>query len=224
MGNKESCEYIDDNTVVSDDILDDEMNVAETSIADSVGHEVGLYIKTCLSKFDDLRGEKLIKQLRGDNDRKADAGRGGAIWQRNKRDEEELACRPYFKSESYLTNARMCLRPDENENVERFIDRILRYANMEDCPYSETQNILIVNGHKKFTFLNATKQDIGNHPCLFDLCEEGETKMRREYKDQWIEGYDDDDRRKYSVLWVKLCEWKKDEDNEFITTCDGKIF
>ena len=112
MGNKESCEYIDD-------IPDDEMNVAETSIADSVGHEAGLLgIKTCVSKFDDLRGEKLIKQLRGDNDRKADDGRGGAIGQRNKRDEEELARRPYFKSESYLINARMHLRPDKDEDTE----------------------------------------------------------------------------------------------------------
>ena len=77
MGNKESCEYIDD-------IPDDEMNVAETSIVDSVGHEAGLLgIKTYLSKFDDLRGEKLIKRLRGDHDRKADDGRGGAIGQRN---------------------------------------------------------------------------------------------------------------------------------------------
>ena len=94
MGNKESHEYIDD---IPDDIPDDEMNVAETSIADSVGHEAGLYLKTYLSKFDDLRGEKLIKQLRGDNDRKADDGRGGAIGQRNKRDEEELARRPLEK-------------------------------------------------------------------------------------------------------------------------------
>ena len=53
MGNKESHEYID---------------------VDSVGHEVGLYLKNCLSpKFNDLRGEKLIKRLRG-----------GAIGQRNK--------------------------------------------------------------------------------------------------------------------------------------------
>ena len=196
MGNKESCEYIDD-------IPDDEMNVAETSIADSVGHEAGLYLKTYLSKFDDLRGEKLIKRLRGDHDRKADDGRGGAIGQRNKRDEEELARRPYFKSESYLINARMHLRPDKDEDTERFIGRILRYANMERCPYSEAQNILIVNGHRKFTFLNTTKQDIGNYPCLLDLWKKGETKLRREYEDQWIEGCDDYDRRKYSVLWVK---------------------
>ena len=196
MGNKESCEYIDD-------IPDDEMNVVETSIADSVGHEAGLYLKTYLSKFDDLRGEKLIKRLRGDYDRKADDGRGGAIGQRNKRDEEELTRRPYFKSESYLINARMHLRPDKDEDTERFIDRILRYANMERCSYSETQNILIVNGHRKFTFLNTTKQDIGNYPCLLDLWKKGETKLRREYEDQWIEGCDDYDRRKYSVLWVK---------------------
>ena len=77
MGNSESHECID---------------------VDSVEQEAGLLdIKTCLSKFDDLRGEKLIKQLRGDNDRKADDGRGGAIGQRNKRDEEELARRPLEK-------------------------------------------------------------------------------------------------------------------------------
>ena len=195
MGNKESHEYIDD-------IPDDETNVAETSIADSVGHEVGLYLKTYLSN-DDLRGEKLIKRLRGDHDRKADDGRGGAIGQRNKRDEEELTRRPYFKSENYLINVRMHLRPDKDEDTERFIGRILRYVNMERCPYSEAQNILIVNGHRKFTFLNTTKQDIGNYPCLLDLWKKGETKLRREYGDQWIEGCDDDDRRKYSVLWVK---------------------
>ena len=74
---------------------------------------------------------------------------------------------------------------------------------MERCPYSEAQNILILNGHRKFTFLNTTKQDIGNYPCLLDLWKKGETKLRREYGDQWIEGCDDYDRRKYSVLWVK---------------------
>ena len=83
--------------------------------------------------------------------------------------DEYFTHNPHFKSESYLINARMCLRPDEDEDVKRFIDRILRYANMERCPYSETQNILIVNGNRKFTFLNTTKQDIGNYPCLSDL-------------------------------------------------------
>ena len=158
MGNKES-EYIDD-------IPDDEMNVAETSIADSVGHEVGLYLKNCVSKFDNLRGEKLIKQLRGDNDRKADDG------QRNKRDEEELARQPYFKSESYLINARMHLRPDKNEDIFQFVDRILRYTNMQRCPYSEAQNVLIINIKRKFTFLNndtATRNAVCDKNMLKEL-------------------------------------------------------
>ena len=94
-------------------------------------------------------------------------------------EEEELTCQPYFKSESYLINARMYLRPDKDEDIERFIDRILRYANMERCPYSEKQNILIVNGNRKFTFQNTTKQDIGNYPCLSDLWKKGDKTAKR---------------------------------------------
>ena len=45
--------------------------------------------------------------------------------------DEYFACRPYFKSESYLINARMCLRSDENEDILQFVDRILRYTNMQ---------------------------------------------------------------------------------------------
>ena len=123
---------------------------------------------------------------------------------------EELACRPYFKSESYLINARMYLKEYKDENIKKFIDRILRYANMKRCLFSETQNILIVNGNRKFTFLNTTKQDIGNRPCLYDLSKKGETKLRREYEDRWIEG-NDDDKRKFSVLWVRSCGWEEDE-------------
>ena len=124
--------------------------------------------------------------------------------------EEYFTLNPHFKSESYLINVRMCLRPDKDEDIRRFIDRILRHANMKRCPYSETQNILIVNGNRKFTFLNTTKQDIGNYPCLSDLSKKGETKLRREYGDQWIED-DDDDKRKFSVLWVRSCGWEEDE-------------
>ena len=93
---------------------------------------------------------------------------------------------------------------------------------MKRCPYSEAQNILIVNGNRKFTFLNTTNQDIGNYPCLLDLWKKGETKLRREYGDQWIEGCDNDDKWKYSVLWVKLYKWEKNEDdhNDFITVCN----
>ena len=136
-------------------------------------------------------------------------------------EEEYFACRPYFKSKSYLINARMYLKEYKDENIKKFIDRILRYANMKRCPFSETQNILIVNGNRKFTFLNTTKRDIGNRPCLYDLSKKGETKLRREYEDRWIEGYDDD-KRKFSVLWVRSCgrEEDEDDDNEFITACE----
>ena len=91
--------------------------------------------------------------------------------------EEYFTRRPYFKSESYLINARMYLKEYKDENIKKFIDRILRYANMKRCPFSETQNILIVNGNRKFTFLNTTKRDIGNHPCLYDLSKKRETKL-----------------------------------------------
>ena len=134
----------------------------------------------------------------------------GDIEEEEKRKIEELACRPYFKSESYLINARMYLKEYKDENIKKFINRILRYANMKRCPFSETQNILIVNGNRKFTFLNTTKRDIGNRPCLYDLSKKGETKLRREYEDRWIEG-NDDDKRKFSVLWVRSCGWEEDE-------------
>ena len=97
----------------------------------------------------------------------------GDIEEEEKRKIEELACRPYFKSESYLINARMYLKEYEDETIKKFINRILRYANMKRCPFSETQNILIVNGNRKFTFLNTTKRDIGNRPCLYNLSKKG---------------------------------------------------
>ena len=137
--------------------------------------------------------------------------------------DEYFAHNPHFKSVSNLINTRIYVGylTNEDEDIERFIDRILRYSNMKRCPYSETQNILIVNGNRKFTFLNTTKQDIGNYPCLSDLWKKGETKLRREYRSQWIEGYDDD-KSKFLVLWVKLYKWEKNEDdhNDFITVCN----
>ena len=42
----------------------------------------------------------------------------GYIDEEEKRKIEELARRPYFKSESYLINARMYLRPDKDEDIE----------------------------------------------------------------------------------------------------------
>ena len=158
---------------------------------DSVEQEAGLLdIKTHLSKFDDI-------------------------------EDEYFTHNPHFKSASFLINARIYAKhlTNEDEDIGRFIDRILRYSNMKSCSYPEAQIILIVNGHRKFTFLNTTNQDIWNYPCLLDLWKKRETKLQREYGDQWIEGCDNDDRWKYSVLWVKLYEWEKNEDdhNDFIT-------
>ena len=70
-----------------------------------------------------------------------------------------FTCRPHFKSESYLINMRMCLEPDEDEDIEKFIDRILHYTNMERTSSPCMRNILIVNRNRKFTFLNISKID-----------------------------------------------------------------
>ena len=124
---------------------------------------------------------------------------------------EYFALNPHFKCESYLSNMRksfeMC--KDKDKGIEDFIDRILRYANMKRCLWSDTQNILIVNGNRKFTFLNTTKRDIRNHPCLYEILKKGKTKLRREFGDRWMEGYDDE--TKFSVLWVRSCGWEEDE-------------
>ena len=126
--------------------------------------------------------------------------------------DEYFTLNPHFKCESYLSSMRLSFEmcKDKDKDIKDFIHRILRYANMKRCPFSETQNILIVNGNRKFTFLNTTKRDIGNRPCLYELSKKGETKLRREYGDRWIEGYDDD-KRKFSVLWVRSCGWEEDE-------------
>ena len=204
MGNKESHEYID---------------------VDSVGQEAGLLgIKTYLSKFDDIEErrkiEERVSKIEDPEEKEAQYNQLlDALGY-----DEYFTHNPHFKSASFLINVRIYVGylTNEDEDIERFIDRILRYSNMKRCPYSEAQNILIVNGNRKFTFLNTTNQDIGNYPCLLDLWEKGETKLRREYGDQWIEGCDNDDRWKYSVLWVKLYEWEKNEDdhNDFITVCN----
>ena len=57
---------------------------------------------------------------------------------------------------------RMCLKPDEDEDIEKFIDRILCYTNMERTPWPCARNILIVNRNRKFTFLNISKIDTLN--------------------------------------------------------------
>ena len=64
--------------------------------------------------------------------------------------DEYFARRPYFKPESYLINMRMCLRPGEDEDIERFIDRILCYTNMQRTPWPCAQNVLIVEENLPF--------------------------------------------------------------------------
>ena len=119
--------------------------------------------------------------------------------------DEYFARRPYFKSESYLINMRMCLRPDEDEDIERFIDRILRYTNMPCTPWPCARNTLIVNRNRKFTFLNISKVDASNKISWDRILKKGKTKLRREYLRTWEEGKDDQ-KHKFEVVFVELCE------------------
>ena len=118
--------------------------------------------------------------------------------------DEYFACRPHFKSESYLINMRMCLKPDEDEDIKKFIDRILHYTNMERTPWPCARNILIVNRNKKFTFLNISKIDASNKIGWDRILEKGKTKLRREYLRTWEEGKDDQE-YKFEVVFVELC-------------------
>ena len=137
--------------------------------------------------------------------------------------DEYFACRPYFKSESYLINMRMYLGPDEDEDIERFIDRILRYTNMQRAPWPCARNVLIVNPNRKFTFLNISKVDASNKIGMDRILKKGKTKLRREYLRTWTEGKDDQKHR-FEVVFVELRENRKnedeDDDNEFITACN----
>ena len=67
---------------------------------------------------------------------------------------------------------------------------------MKRTLWSHAQNILIVNGNRKFTFLNTR-----NKLYLNEILEKGKTKLRREYGDQWMEGYDDETR--FSIACVR---------------------
>ena len=104
---------------------------------------------------------------------------------------EYFAHNLHFKSESYLINMKMCLKPGEDEDIDEFIDRILLYANMEHTPWPCMQNILIVNRNRKFTFLNNVKIDTLNKINWDRILEKGKTKLRREYLHTWEEGKDD---------------------------------
>ena len=117
--------------------------------------------------------------------------------------DEYFACRPHFKCERYLINMRMCLKLDEDEDIKKFIDRILRYTNMERTPWPCAQNILIVNRNRKFTFLNISKIDTLNKITWDRILEKGKTKLRREYLRTWEEGKDDHE-HKFEVVFVEL--------------------
>ena len=104
---------------------------------------------------------------------------------------------------------RYSLERHEDKDIVEFIDLILRYTNMKRTPWSHTQNILIVNDNRKFTFLNPNKLYTRNNPNLTEILEKGKTKLQREYKDEWVE--EDDDETRFTIEWVRLCKWGEDE-------------
>ena len=119
MGNKESHEYID---------------------VDSVGHEAGLLgIKTYLSKFNDIEEER--REIEERVSKTEDFEEREAQYEKLLNALGYFAHNPHFKSASFLINARIYVEylTNEDEDIEWFIDRILRYSNMKRCPYSETQ-------------------------------------------------------------------------------------
>ena len=116
--------------------------------------------------------------------------------------DEYFACNPHFKCKNYLMNVRTFLRGCENENIDEFINLILRYTNMERTVRPCMQNILIVNGNRKFTFLNISKIDTGDKLDWEKILEKGKTKLRREYLRTWEEGNDDNE-NKFKVVFIR---------------------
>ena len=108
---------------------------------------------------------------------------------------EYYAYNPHLKPESYLINLRDLLEEHEDEDIDKFIEHILNYSNMEPtCIPIIVKNILIVNVNKKFTFLNSVKTLDEDK-----IIEKGKIKMRREYGDKWRE----DDEEIYEIVFVK---------------------
>ena len=131
--------------------------------------------------------------------------------------DEYFANNPHLKCESYLINLRLHFEGYEDENIYDFVDRILCYTKMEHTPCPYKQNILIVNGNKKFTFLNTSKLNDWEK-----ILEKGKTKLRREYSYTWKEG-DDDNEKKFQVVCVRLRgNWENEDrdDDEFERVCD----
>ena len=135
-----------------------------------------------------------------------------------------FANNPHLKCVSYLINLRIRLEGYEDENVNDFVDRILHYTKMKRTPHFYNQNILIVNGNYKFTFLNTSKIITENRLDWEKILEKGKRKLRREYSRVWKEG-DDDDENNFTVVWVKLRgywedEYRYDDDEEFKRVCN----
>ena len=118
--------------------------------------------------------------------------------------DEYFACNPHFKCDHYLINARMYLEKYKDEDIEKFIDRILYYTNMERTFWLCDQNILIVNRNRKFTFLNNVKLDSFNKLSWDKVLEKRKTKLRREYRYTWGEDKEDSEWT-YEVVFVRLC-------------------
>ena len=119
---------------------------------------------------------------------------------------EYFACNPHLKCKEYLFSLRRYhLEEREDEDIDEFVDRILCYTNMTHtfCPCK--QNILIVNGNRKFRFLNTSKLNTGNKLDWEKILEKGKTKLRREYLLTWEEGNDDDENN-FKVVCVRLRE------------------
>ena len=111
--------------------------------------------------------------------------------------------------ESYLINLRLSINIHEDKDIDEFIDRILRYTNMKHTPCPCKQNILIVNGNRKFTFLNTSKLNTGKKCDWEHILEKGKTKLQREYSYKWGKGNDGE--KKFTVVCVRLREYGEDE-------------
>ena len=79
-------------------------------------------------------------------------------------------------------------------DIDEYINCILHFSKMEESMYdNDTENILIVNPRKKFTYLNFTNIYYSDIP-IFAL-----DKMRKEYGSLWEE----EDERIHSIIYVK---------------------
>ena len=132
---------------------------------------------------------------------------------------------PHLKCEESLSSLRKYhLKGHEDEDIDDFIDLILRYTNMKRTPCPYKQNILIVNGNNKFTFLNTSKLIPGEKLDREKILEKGKTKLRREYlKEGWKEG-DDDNEKKFTIVCVRLLDDREYEKEKEIERIQAQFF